>query len=689
MKSTHARLLHLAETNVAICLTLGAAAVFLMLLAAVLGLYPVVFADEYVYSKIARLVPFADAPVPGYFYLLIYRATNVCGSGFLACARVLNAFLFVAAAPFIYIVARRVAGRLPAMVVALLAIAGPVNSYAAYFMPEAAYFLAFWVFAALLLAERISPPALHYAVCGVSFALLALIKPHALFLLPAVLLQITYTGWRARAGWPVSILRNAAVLLLTAGIVKFGLSYLLAGRSGLTFFGPLYSEMAASRPADIQRLLSVAWNTADNLRGHVFAMSLLFGLPLAVSILSFTGKDRVDGSLRTPAPAFALFSLSSLTILILVSALFAASVAGSGPYESIERLHMRYYNFEFPILLIIAAYATTAADQSSPLGRLLIAIPLCAIIAYAVFTHLDGFLPDFVDAPELRGVSAGRRTFWIVGTLSSASIALWAWRPRPGARLFLFVCVPLCTAVAWYFVMKDLRPHMNADAYDRAGTFVRQFLPSQERDKLVVAGDSVAALHRAMFLVDSPNVRLEVTSASKRDGELKLPAGTHWVLSFEDEPSKVDAFSLLRMPGFILARLAVDLTADFTGPPTLGIIASTGGLSNPEPIGTWSTGKLVTLRFAGPLPERFTLQLTGTAFGPNAGRPFTARVGDGVAEFELAQGTETKMLEFHNPSRSDSLAIEVPAPTSPQDIGLSPDQRKLGIAIVRLTVIPR
>ena len=125
-------------------LFLAAIAIFVALLFRNSGLYPVV-ADEAIYSKLSRLQPLADATIPGYLYLAIYRLTSICGDEFLGCARILNAIFFVAATPFIYLAARQVCTKTVASIVALLALLGPINSYTAYFMPEAPYFFSFWL----------------------------------------------------------------------------------------------------------------------------------------------------------------------------------------------------------------------------------------------------------------------------------------------------------------------------------------------------------------------------------------------------------------------------------------------------------------------------------------------------------------------------------------------------------------
>lgn len=108
------------------------------------GIVPFVFSDEYSYSMYTRLAPIAEAIVPDYLYFFVFGVSKECGDGFMDCVRGMNVAIFVASAPFIYMTCRRVAGVVFSCWVTGLAILGPLNSYTAYFMPEATYFFAFW-----------------------------------------------------------------------------------------------------------------------------------------------------------------------------------------------------------------------------------------------------------------------------------------------------------------------------------------------------------------------------------------------------------------------------------------------------------------------------------------------------------------------------------------------------------------
>ncbi len=102
--------------------------VFLFLLIRNAGIYPLVFVDEWTYSANTRMMPLSAAQVPSYLYFKLFQLTNYCGDGYLDCNRMLNSALYVLAAPFVYLLARRVA---PAWVAVAIAPPRPVAVAAA------------------------------------------------------------------------------------------------------------------------------------------------------------------------------------------------------------------------------------------------------------------------------------------------------------------------------------------------------------------------------------------------------------------------------------------------------------------------------------------------------------------------------------------------------------------------------
>lgn len=120
------------------------------------------------------------------------------------------------------------------------------------------------------------------------------------------------------------------------------------------------------------------------------------------------------------------------------------------------------------------------------------------------------------------------------------------------------------------------------------------------------------------------------------------------------------------------------------GYPTFLVAVS--GMSGSEPWGRWSDSKLVLFKFKQPLPVKFTLTLTGGAYGPNIGQPFIVKAGVVTKELSFPSDPFLKptsqSLSFQLKDPVDVLEINVPQPTLPQ----TGDARKLGIGIITLKI---
>ena len=536
---------------------IATALIFVALMFRNLELYPTIMADEYYYSKFSRLLPLSDSIAPSYLYLAIYRATRICGDGFLDCARLFNALFFVASAPFIYLTARQTCTRSVASIVAVLALLGPINSYTAWYMPEALYFFSFWFLTWFILRLDCSSSLKQWCFGGVLLGLSALVKPHALFFLPAIVIYIFYVSRKIEGKWVLQAFKNASSFIAFSFLSKLLLGYFFAGRAGVTIFGPKYGSIASSTIADLQHYLKLLAPFTENLKGHILAICLMFGVPIAIALNASFNSIFSKREIKLDQK-ISFYSLAVLVSLILITALFTATVvANSGSsYEIIERLHMRYYDFAFPLLLVIAA-SQLSLESSSSLSkwRGIIAIPIGIAILSAVYTRMAPYWPNFIDSPELRGFTSKKSVFYVLGGLSFFALALWVYSARSGAKVFIYLFMPLAVVFSTDHINKDLRQRLIPDVFDKAGIFTKQYLSSDDLSKLVIVGSEPVGLFRSLFYLDNPESSQETIPKGSRYDLSKLPAGKEWVLVIGDHLLSENAFFQLPMDGFTLVRV--------------------------------------------------------------------------------------------------------------------------------------
>jgi glycosyltransferase involved in cell wall biosynthesis len=195
--------------------------------------------------------------------------------------------------------------------------------------------------------------------------------------------------------------------------------------------------------------------------------------------------------------------------------------------------------------------------------------------------------------------------------------------------------------------------------------------------------DLAAAIRRWMELAQS--------------GEAPDPAGvwcTDWATSTQRLVAALhgEADRTVLQPSLStdpLASEALRCAIDFSSDAWPRDIATISGLSAAEPWGRWSDANLgpsILIGFTRPLPTHATLSMTARAFGPNCAGDTRIRIGDACYVWRF--GASDSTVEFDVVTDGGVFALEIvpPAPTSPLELGLSGDGRRLGIGVVRLSI---
>jgi hypothetical protein len=651
------------------------------------GLNPAIFADEWYYSKMARLQPLAESILPSYLYLWIFRASNACGTDFLDCVRFGNDLFYAGAAPFIYLTARQSMGRGMAFVVSLLSLLAPYNLYTALFMPETCYFFGFAVLGWIALARSGWGARRHGVAAGCVLGLMSLVKVHALFLLPALCLFLACApGLRGEAAALRAGLQSAVLAVLAMLGVKFGLGWLLAGNPGLSLFGTFYTATADNSAAGSR--LALLLPAFINGRAHLMALAVLLPLPLAMiahAVVSRAARARLDPALKSLL-LFSFLMLGSATGLTIA---YTASIHNFGPDE-ILRLHLRYYSFTFPLLFMVAA---AAVGKPALGGRTAWAGFIAALVAAAIgvgLFKLPLYRLTMIDGPELTAVFDGQLPGQVMLALNVLALLLWAGGTRFAAPLYVFAALPLLLWSGMSHSDMYLKQLEVPWGPEKGGRFAHDHIPAAERNLVTVVGSDTGEIMRAQFQIDAPDSRrLELAEGTPVE-RYQLPAKNKWLLVLGNHPLPEGIEPVAATADYALVLLNAGNrpsgSTHLSQPYGSGIIAGADGLSHAEPWGRWSTGQQVVLHFKEPLPQKVNIGLQVRAFNANATLPFTMRIGDREARFRVTEIQQDLSLQFETDGNQRSLTIDVPRPLSPHELGISEDKRKLGIGLGEIAI---
>lgn len=526
-----------------------------------------VWGDEIIYSIDSRLDDLASARYQNLLYLKLFSITSMAGQGFLELARSMNAALIAISVPFVYAISRRYCSRGLSLFVAFLSVVGPITTYAAYFMPDAMYFSVFYVVAWFCLSCSGSRPVIYGLAVGVLCACLASVKPHGAFVLVAFLMmQLVLILYQRKASATFNGLKVGGVSIVAFLSMHCCLGFLFTGTGSAGLIGG-YSQFT-SVPWGADQFIYAAKLAAMLFQGHFTAIALLVGVAILGVLTTHEGADE---DRRMELRRLRTFVACLIVLMVLVTVAFSVRIADGAPFADTMRLHMRYYNLFFPLLYIVAASWVNAEQRPSwalrGLGTL-----LAVTVVTSIFGSLNRFIPTELDAPELRGIAVSSGLLWGAAALSAVSITLFMIWPKYGARLYLFVALPVMLMMGSINVNEDLRGRLTDMAGDKAGKIVKAFL-QDDAQHIGFFGDVVAICQAQFYAGDSTSflyllgegepVPATLVPGLPVDGHLiplgkTMPPDSRWLVVFGKRPIPNNYKTVLVFPEWFLLQRSND-----------------------------------------------------------------------------------------------------------------------------------
>ncbi len=464
-----------------------------------MGVGPIVFADETLHSMTARLKHISDAYSPSFAFYAVYQVTNSCGNAFLDCARTLNVLFFLGSAVLFYWLCLRYVDRRYALVLLVVYLGVPSNILLLFFIPDAMYYALFALFlVTVLVVEGASGALIGGALLGV----MAIVKTNAMFVLVGFIFFFLIETWFEHRSW-----RRFAFLSAVAVAAFFAsrtvLAVALAGKNGLSFTGAHYSAQLAHAldlwwlVGNLQLVLYAGW-------GHVMTVVIVLGTVIACLFLSNRYAPMNPRERRLSIAVATLFApVLGATIV------FSALALDGGPYESIQRLSVRYYSFLFPFayLYALARLSRLRDDSKQSLRDRLPPLVLIVLASASLFLVRRFFTPGINESPDVWMLVSGRPAFIVVSLACLVPLAVLAWRPSSAAPAYAASLI-LISATWLVASQRGLLAAQSAlQPFDGAGRYAELFLGEQRHDLAIVANNPVT-LYQAGFHTNSLKIEL-------------------------------------------------------------------------------------------------------------------------------------------------------------------------------------
>ena len=489
---------------------------------------PSIMQDEYIYTSQAKNLPFAEQFYSNYLFSLVMGITNQCGTEFYTCTKSINSFFFLSTVILTLLIALRFLSFRWSVFAASVTALSPVAIPVSYFMPEAMYFammtLTIWL--TLVVSKR--HQLWLWILPGLVLGGTALVKPHAIFMLPAfTVFAFIFVYKKFSSGWIKAVIASAS---LVSGFMvsKLGLGFAFAGTAGLKFFGGYGSPVGAiagavSKPAPtlapdstpgadpsavpeaatgLEIFVEVA---TTHLLAHTAVLLLLAGIPLILSL-------RIGYSvIKTKQPAGELSSFFILIGLITISmigvvSLFEAYVTASGDDHS-DRLILRYYEFLIPQFVVMGLLLPRFSDSKRVLRIIQGGVTVLAIMVFTIVYPIT-FNKQYADSSTLPGVGDGQGVFIFLGIFVSCAVIFWIVNPERGNVVIGRFIIPSVLILSLVMSQNKLIDINGTPAYfDQAGWGTRSYLQDVPGDRILVAGQTRTEVFTVKFWIDEANIR--------------------------------------------------------------------------------------------------------------------------------------------------------------------------------------
>lgn len=495
---------------------------------------PAVMMDEYFYSIESRFTDFASQSIPNYFFSWVYSSTNACGADFYGCGKALNFVFFMFTLTFIYLIATRLLGNIWAAVIATVAAVSPIHVYMSYFMPESMYFalVSATIYVCLIAGEK--QKLVWWISTSALLGLSALVKPHAIFMVPAFMLFSFLTTLRREGKGFTKALSVGFTTLVSFSIVKLGGGLAFAGSKGLSFFGTSYESSvnqfvsqqgsAGYKEESSQTLDNggLGSGLVDVFLTHPIAHFVLFltvaGLPLFLSMGILKDAVLKKKEISISSQFLLLTGLLALSFAVVVGA-FEGVVTTLGDDHS-SRIITRYYEFLLPLLLIAAAVFGKFVEPTLRLRTVQAGILIFSLIFGWIY--FNGVTQSFADSVLLSGYLSGPALIPVISAIGLVVAFVWIFSSNAGSKLTVYVVTPLVLLIAGFSSQNHLLSQVGTqEAYfDIAGQKAKSILSEAGGERISIIGPVRYQNFTTKFWIDKPGIR-DLTLPDGQSAELK------------------------------------------------------------------------------------------------------------------------------------------------------------------------
>jgi hypothetical protein len=512
------------------------------------GLAPGVMPDELIYSVQSKYLPISEAEYGNYLYLLVYKVTSLFGVDSYSASQLLNAVFWILQSAAVFLLSRFFLP--PVGSLGLMVIWGfsPVITYNFLFMPEAMYgaMVAWAIYFGVRALFDVSQRSVHFdVISSILFAAMAAnVKPHAIFLLPALIILWQGSGLVLKS--PARAVLRALSTLTLFWVFKLALGFVLAGSSGVNILPIGYAPWSdgadrtpkpystaylgdGALPSDLGSPLEVLMNQSALFFLFVF-------VTLGPILLIITSLWRVASGRVQDANSDETLEARILCRLLLLAGNGIAIGFVFGYYYSVnivdhsDRVVLRHMELFLFVVFLASAWALARGLRSSKLGSAIGLTLVGAATMLIIFDFGPGFL--YLSTDSMMITSFGETSIWTLQLFLAAvfSVSIASNRLVPAAKTALYVSLALIPVAGFHSVTSYVDRHQPEDMRASAAASALVSLNLSDSQQLTIFAPDLVEAGSAAFVFGGENFEMKLASSGRLIGTSDLVETTSHLL---------------------------------------------------------------------------------------------------------------------------------------------------------------
>jgi hypothetical protein len=495
---------------------------------------------------------------------------------------------------------------------------------------------------------------------GLLLAIASLAKPHAFFLVPAVVIFIMVAARGTKAAPLVPSLARVSAFSSSLFVGKFAFGYLLAGEKALSVFGT-YGGAISSGEA-VSRTLGIdTWqNLPETAFGQLLMLTIVLGLSIPVALVGLWDSISKKSEYFLANKFRALFALALLN-MAAVSALFEA-------WQGLNTwMHTRYYSYLIPLAVIALLEGYKHSGLVSRRVPKLATIGLFLLLStYSILTAAVPYGGNWIDAPDFRAHIDNLVPSSMAIVLGIGLVIWWKWNTKTSIVTAIGVSILAAVLAGTHISGLLVNNYGQDNVHDELGRFLRNNLPGSELDRTILMGSDPTVMQRALFLTLSGKATYRAVTGQEpvRDEFLE---DYQWLVVMND-------IELEGLPAPVIHGPAYKLYGLKNQSETLVRNSSFSQFTNPcfdeGPTG-WVCGQETVVELKEAAPKNASIDLVFEVSKEAAQLELEFELGGSVFRKQFIEGANSITIRFLNPVAESKFRISYASDSShPRDTSL-------------------